>query len=83
MNKDVKLLAEVYGLVHDRSLKIIPGRKVKFIDPESSKEVIGVVSNRTPSQITPSQKWEPTDLVITAPDGKNYIMPDHMLAIVR
>jgi hypothetical protein len=82
MNKDVKLLAEVYGLVHDKSLKIIPGRKVKFTDPESKKEITGTVSNRKPDQMRPGQKWEPTDLVITDLMGKNYIMPEHMLAVV-
>lgn len=82
MNKDVKMLQEVYGLVHDRSLKIIPGRRVRFTDPESKKEITGTVSSRKPSQISPSQKWEASDLVITTVDGKNYIMPDHMLAIV-
>lgn len=82
MNKDVKMLQEVYGLVHDKSLKIIPGRKVKFTDPESKKDIIGTVSNRKPDQLRPGQKWEPTDLVVTTVDGKNYIMPEHMLAIV-
>jgi len=83
VNKDVKHLQEVYGLVHDRSLKIIPGRRVKFTDPESKKEIIGTVSSRTPEQMSPSQKWEEHDLVVTSSDGKNYIMPDHMLAIVQ
>lgn len=75
-------LHEVYGLVHDRSLKIIPGRKVRFTDPESKKEITGTVSSRKPEQLRPGSKWEPSDVVITTLDGKNYIMPDHTLAII-
>ena len=82
VNKDVKHLQEVYGLVHDRSLSIIPGRRVKFTDPETKKDITGVVSNRKPEQLRPDHKWETTDLVVTTSDGKNYIMPEHMLAIV-